>query len=380
MSTRFSAHSFAAACLALGLVAAPVARANCCHGNEVNFQVLGAQTTIPTGMNASGVIVGYYSALNFTGTWYAGFVRDAAGNITSFNPGGSLCNSASALGEPLCSTVSVNDSGVTTGFYFDSNRAAHGFVGDPTKGPVTSFVVPGSKGTYPMSINNLGLVVGFYQAADNTLRGFFSNESGSTVTFVYPGAQLTIPTSIARQNWWVAGIYYGNSLEPSVFNCLFGCVYPNDTATVSLLSGSTADSRVFGLTWPWNTRIVGPVINSSLGMAGSEAWPWPPSVFTYLRDNQGNFLFVNIGGSGYGDITVPTAIDEAGDIVGYGSFDGLPHAFLREAGGYEPYSPNADPAGSVCAVATAINNTSFAGFYSTTSGCTPPFMGFVYLP
>ena len=114
------------------------------------------------------------------------YLRSIVGRTTTFNtPGdpalGANCYSDCPLG--------LNDWGAITGAYFDANYVAHGFVRSAA-GKVSSFDAPGAAnvpyqapwywmGTLPTSINNEGVVTGFYIDANNVSHGFLFMPSGS---------------------------------------------------------------------------------------------------------------------------------------------------------------------------------------------------------
>ena len=65
----------------------------------------------------------------------------------------------------------INNHGVITGVYWDSNFIRHGFV-RTTNGVITSLDPPSSVNTDAEGINDSGDVVGFYKDANSTIHGF----------------------------------------------------------------------------------------------------------------------------------------------------------------------------------------------------------------
>jgi hypothetical protein len=59
-----------------------------------------------------------------------------------------------------------------------------------------SFSVPGTVGTYPMSINASMTVTGYYYVTPSVARGFLREADATIITFNIPGAVLTIPEGI----------------------------------------------------------------------------------------------------------------------------------------------------------------------------------------
>jgi hypothetical protein len=134
------------------------------HRKDLQFQ-----GTIPIGINSKAVVTGVYSDASFVNH---GFVRDAAGAITSFDIAG-------AGGSGTVGTVpfAINTAGTIAGLYQDNNGAFHGFVRTVT-GTVTTFDVPGSgggslfQGTFAVSINTKGTIAGGFSDTNNVLHGF----------------------------------------------------------------------------------------------------------------------------------------------------------------------------------------------------------------
>jgi hypothetical protein len=135
-------------------------------GQRKNLQFQG---TIPIAINAKGVIAGVYSDPGFVNH---GFVRDAAGTVTSFDVSG-------AGGSGTVGTVpfSINTAGTITGLYQDANGVLHGFV-RAVNGTITAFDAPGAggtgflQGTAAFSINAKGKIAGAYVDAKNVIHGF----------------------------------------------------------------------------------------------------------------------------------------------------------------------------------------------------------------
>jgi len=134
-------------------------------GNFTSFRALEAGTgpdygTIPLAINTSGEIVGYYS--DSSGVLH-GFFRDALGNITAVDPSGSIQTFA----------YSINDKGETVGYWVDSNQLSHGFLREPS-GKITSFSAPvaDNNGTMVLNINNARQMTGFYYDFNGASHGF----------------------------------------------------------------------------------------------------------------------------------------------------------------------------------------------------------------
>ena len=115
------------------------------------FDPPGSIETIPTSMNPSGAITGWY----FDGNTYHGFLRSRRGAFTILDFPGAASTSG----------ASINPAGTITGYYFEANFVENGFVRSPD-GVWTSFDVPGSVGTEPASITPAGEISGTYYGTD----------------------------------------------------------------------------------------------------------------------------------------------------------------------------------------------------------------------
>ncbi len=90
-----------------------------------------------------------------------GYVRDAAGTFTSFDPNGSL----------ETAPLAINAAGTIVGVYTTSN-GVHGFLRKPD-GTIKRLDDPDAKGsTRPESINDKGVVAGNFTDAAGLTHGF----------------------------------------------------------------------------------------------------------------------------------------------------------------------------------------------------------------
>jgi len=135
-----------------------------CYPPYTSFDPLtpaGPSGTFASSINDTGAITGYYHSLVPPPGANHGFVRDPAGNITTFDPPGSISTGP----------ASINAGGAITGSYYESNLVFHGFVREPN-GQITRFDPPGSTLTSPTSINANGTITGSYVDANNRYHGF----------------------------------------------------------------------------------------------------------------------------------------------------------------------------------------------------------------
>jgi len=155
---------------------------------------LSGSGTFPTGVNASGKIVGFYRDNN--GVYHA-FVRDDSGAITEFDPPGTLNGG---------SWPRINSNGDVVGSYFtDGFKEEHGFLRDAT-GVITTIDCPGSSGTNVNSINDNGAMVGTTFSSGGRAQGFRRSASGICTTLVGPlSSDIVYPSSL--NNRQVTGRY-----------------------------------------------------------------------------------------------------------------------------------------------------------------------------
>jgi uncharacterized membrane protein len=104
-----------------------------------------------------------------------GYLRSPTGEITTFDAPG---EGPQGLGCSADCSMGLNDFGAITGSYLDANNVYHGFLRSP-EGKFTTFEAPGAdttagdfNGTFPVSINDSGVITGYYVDKNNVLHGF----------------------------------------------------------------------------------------------------------------------------------------------------------------------------------------------------------------
>jgi hypothetical protein len=104
-----------------------------------------------------------------------GYLRSPWGDITTYDVPGEGPNGIGCYAD--CS-MGLNDFGAITGIYLDGNGVYHGYVRSPD-GKITSFDAPGAdtnpgdyNGTYPTNINDAGVITGNYQDTNSTFHAF----------------------------------------------------------------------------------------------------------------------------------------------------------------------------------------------------------------
>ena len=134
------------------------------------------QGTAAVDINLEGEIAGYTLDNNNVSH---GFLRFTSGTFTSFD-------APNAGTGPFQGTVTtlesgLNPVGVLIGWYYDANNAAHGYVREPN-GIIFSFDPPGAANTYPGSINPEGVIVGGALDTNGIFHGFIRSAKGYKVS------------------------------------------------------------------------------------------------------------------------------------------------------------------------------------------------------
>jgi hypothetical protein len=114
----------------------------------ITFDVPGAAGTGAHGINPAGVITGNY--IDASGATH-GFLRDAGGTITTFDPAGSV--------DTIPFSINV----------------FHGFL-RAAEGTITTFDPAASVGTIPISINPAGVITGSYIDASVRVTASYGNK------------------------------------------------------------------------------------------------------------------------------------------------------------------------------------------------------------
>jgi hypothetical protein len=113
---------------------------------------------------------------------------------------------------------SISPTGAITGYYFDANFVAHGFLRAPN-GIITTFDIPGGTSTFPSSISPAGAITGSYAYNNDVnfvFHGFLRASNGTLTTFDAPGTVTgppnytflgTFPSSISPDGA-ITGTFY----------------------------------------------------------------------------------------------------------------------------------------------------------------------------
>jgi len=162
------------------------------------FAPAGSYYTQAFSINSAGTITGRTGILgpNYLGVTY-GFILGPNGQTITFQS-----PSASTSGFLNGTTsLSINRSGDTTGYYYDANYIAHSYIRS-ADGTFTEFEVPGAgtnsyTGAWPIMIDDSGNVIGFYYDNAFTSHPYIRLADGSFT-------QITLPPGMNTQvfvNW-----------------------------------------------------------------------------------------------------------------------------------------------------------------------------------
>jgi hypothetical protein len=183
-------------------------------GSFTTFEAPGAGTVSSTAcapfcgtyaldINLEGTTAGYY--VDGEGV-YHGFVRSSLGEITSFDPTGSVFTF-------VCEETCLNLEGATTGYYSDASGAIHGFVREPG-GNITTVDAPGAVGfTGGASINPEGTITGYFLDSSGAAHGFVRTRGGDFTTFDVPSDTGAVETAAFSINLF--GAVTGEFLDAS---------------------------------------------------------------------------------------------------------------------------------------------------------------------
>jgi hypothetical protein len=243
-----------------------------------------------------------------------------------------------------------------------------------------SFSVPGSDGTYPMSINSSMTVTGYYYVAHVTptvVRGFVRDADGAITTFDVGGLEWTIPESI-NADGDITGFFQYPPVGPP------GDAWAGGNQPQGFLRYANGHTIVIIPSLPvGNPAEAQPVsINDFDEVAGNVPYLTPFSVFT--RSGGGVYK----DGISFNKLTVATALNDSGSVVGFSGRTGVPSAgFVLHPDGFAAPVDVPAQSGQSCAFngtfPDGINTAgTIAGWYvfSTDNCATANTGGFVMSP
>lgn len=129
----------------------------------------------------------------------------AQASAPSFDPGGIIFTKLDVPGATATIPTGINDSGTILGFFENSSSAFHGFVADEKGIVIGTIDFPGATQTEPSGTNERGDIVGSYANDDGVFHGFILRDGNFTTSDV-PGAMATFPLDI-NDGGVIAGFY-----------------------------------------------------------------------------------------------------------------------------------------------------------------------------
>jgi hypothetical protein len=206
----FPRHLLVSACLLLAIAGHAQTQAKCkftTFSPPSGYYLAGV-----SGIDIHGIIVGELETTDTLQT--VAFTRSASGVYTTYT----APNSSATY------FAKRNDSGVTVGFFQDTNDNSHihGLVRHGGSSAVVNY--PGAPSTWLNGINNLGTIVGSYTASSASVNGF-ELQNGAYTVLQFPGALGTTPYGISDNNvvvgaWNDAFNYHGFTLENGQYQTL----------------------------------------------------------------------------------------------------------------------------------------------------------------
>jgi len=350
----------------------------------VSFDAPGADTTpgdyfgtYPSAINVWGAIAGSYQSAD---TVYHGFLRSPEGKFTTFEASGADTTPGSYNGT---SPTSINDLGVITGYFSDANGLNHGFLRDPA-GNFTTFDVSGAgaNGTFPIGIDLEGAVVGYALDSNSLFHAFLRTPEGKTYAFVGPDSCDTGTSTGCYGNEDTTinfgGTSVGNFMDNSGNLVGHGLIrHPGGTLTTFEAPGAgTGTNQGTGC----------PGCALGLNQFGAIAGIYSDSNSVnhgFLRSPDGKFTTFDAPGAGTaaGQGTgcpsdCPTSLNDWGAITGnYIDGNSVLHGYLRNPIGK---ITTVDPSDSVFTWSSNINDLgSITGYYGTANGV---YHGFLRTP
>jgi hypothetical protein len=181
------------------------------HIRYLNENFPGSVQTQVTGLNNTGVTVGFWSSMN-----NANMVNDNHGFV---DVGGRFRTADFPTGSPAAPPVDqllgVNDSDVAVGFYTDANGNNHGYEYNVRSGRFSTVTYQDASLT-AAAINDRGDVAGFY-AVGGTTDAFIKFGNRTFISLAVPGASSTMALGVNNSDE-VVGTYTVGSGSSAVMH------------------------------------------------------------------------------------------------------------------------------------------------------------------
>ncbi len=274
----------------------------------VSFDPVSSMETIPTVLNDSGSVVGWY--LDTVSLSHA-FIRDSTGTITSVDfPG----TDTETFG------FGINNAGTITGNYISAaDSLFHGFVRD-SAGTFTAFDAAATAYTTPASINSSGQVVGtvftlgsFCRSKSSTC-AFVRDASGVITVFLPTSTTTAVRSATGNDAGQITGSF-GDSLQTGTHG-----YYRGRLGAITQFDAPGAGTGTFGGTLPLAINNNGVIA----GVFGDDAGVY----HGFTRDLKNNYTQIDYPGA---LDTWATGVNLTGTVTGYYmTADEVYHGFVRD--------------------------------------------------
>ena len=248
-------------------------------------------------INNYGQIVGTYEGFDYNPDGYP-FLRTY---ITGAD-GVGISDLGTLPGGVSSQPGGINDSGQVAGHsYFPNTFAWHAFITGPNGTGMTDLGTLGGRSSYASAINNSGQVVGGSYTIDNQMHAFITDADGVGMTDLNVGGSFSYANAINN-----SGQVVGASDGQAFFTD------PNGIGTVNI------GVLLGGVSQAWDINDSGQVV----GNFSDDIFSNHTSAFLYSDGVITNIsLLAPVIAAGWTDLHA-RAINETGQIVGYGSLDG----------------------------------------------------------
>ena len=177
----------------------------------------GSKQTQVTGLNNSGIQVGFYSTMNRADL--------ADNNFGFFSLNGRHFHKVNfptnhPASPPVDQLLGVNDAGMAVGFFVDSSGNSHGYLYDIHTNRYFSISpsVAGLTSVAATGINDPGSVVGFFTDSKGHVRGFFVRKRAPHLFILnVPGSSATTPFGVNKFGEVVGAYTVGTGNSATTF-------------------------------------------------------------------------------------------------------------------------------------------------------------------
>jgi hypothetical protein len=185
--------------------------------NFRNQNFPGSKQTQVTGLNNTGIQVGFYSTMNLASM--------SNNNFGFYSTNGTHFHKVSfptsdPASPPVDQLLGVNDSGLAVGFYVDGHSNSHAYLYNISRNKYTSWSsgISGVTSTTATGINGEDSICGFVVTKSNKTEGFLVRAASPHLLVInFPGATATMPFGVNKFGEVVGAYTTGPSSAPLTF-------------------------------------------------------------------------------------------------------------------------------------------------------------------